>query len=87
MNKKRQNGLTAEKVQELRRDIRDAVQSFGEERVASALKVETIEIALDSITVNMPKRVFGEAANAIRVLTKPAPRGNKYAHLAPQRNL
>jgi len=79
-SKKRQNGLTSDKTQGLRRAMRDAAanEDIGPTAVANALGFETLDDALTSITVDMPKSEFGAAANALKKLTKPKG-GNKYA--------
>ena len=76
---KRQNGLTSDKVQTLRRAMRDAAKIHGEEKVASQLGHPDMESALASITVDMLKADFGSATNAVKKLTPRQPKVNKYA--------
>ena len=78
---KRQNGLTADKVQDLRKAMRNAAanKEIGPAKVAQALGFQKFEDALESVTVDMAKRDFGSVTNAMKRLTKGGPRGNKYA--------
>ena len=82
---KRQNGLTVDKIKDLKNDIRAASRAFGERKVSDVLGFSTTKAALKEINVDMPKSEFGKAANAIKKLSKPEPKRNKYAHLANNR--